>query len=229
MEDEFPLVSVIITVYNGERYLRDAIDSILAQTYTNFEIIAVNDGSTDKTGEVLDSYSDKRLRIFEESRQGRVKSLNQSLRLSRGVYIAIQDADDLSLPNRLEIQVKFLEAHPEIAGVGCYVYFMNEEGNKFQIQRDKNALIHGSMMFRRSVIDVIGMYNEEFIHAEDYEFCLRMVQRFKLVNLPLPLYIVREHPNRVSVLYREEQVRNARLAKMLSRNRGINEDTPSGP
>jgi glycosyltransferase involved in cell wall biosynthesis len=102
-------------VYNGERFLREAVESILNQTFEDFEFIIINDGSTDRTGEILNSYKDERLKIFNQPNRGLTKSLNRALKLSQGKYIARQDADDISEPNRLEVQVTYLEFHPEVA------------------------------------------------------------------------------------------------------------------
>ena len=110
-----PLISVILPAYNAERFLEEAIDSILAQTYKNFELIVLNDGSTDRTEEIILSYNDPRIRyIKNESNLKLIKTLNKGIALARGKYIARMDADDISLPTRFEKEIEFMEIHPDI-------------------------------------------------------------------------------------------------------------------
>jgi glycosyltransferase involved in cell wall biosynthesis len=210
VERKNPLISVIMSVYNGERYLNEAIDSILSQTYRNFEFIIINDGSTDRTKDILNSYNDKRLRIIHQPNYGVSESKNRAIKLSKGIYLAIQDADDISLENRLEIQVGFLESHPEIAAVASF----NEQiyphrprfiqTNIWPTKPDRetllqgNCMCHGSTMFRRSVFDIIGMYDVSLKWAHDYDLFLRISERFKLAIIPQVLYKLRMHPNSLS-------------------------------
>src|SRR5688500_3733490 len=124
-------VSVIMPVYNGERFLRDAVDSILRQTYRNFELIVVDDGSTDGTSQVLDRYQDqdRRVRVHRHERNGGiVAARNQGCRLAQGRFIAVMDADDISIPERLARQIAFLEANPDIVAVGGWVCTISENG-----------------------------------------------------------------------------------------------------
>jgi radical SAM superfamily enzyme YgiQ (UPF0313 family) len=219
-----PKVSVIMSVYNGERFLRESIDSILNQTFRDFEFIIINDGSTDRTGEILDSYSDERIKIFNQSNQGLTKSLNKALRLARGEYIARQDADDISEPNRLEVQVAYLESHPDIGLVGSFAKVINEQGDFtgnelivpdfseeiFELLPSRNCLLHGSVMFKRDIIDLVGNYNENFPYAQDYEFWIRISQKFKVANIPKYLYRFRIHHNQIANVHviQHEKVRN---------------------
>ena len=123
-----PLVSVLMSVYNGDRYLDEAIDSILSQTYENFEFIIINDGSTDHTKDILSSYSnqDNRIRVFHQKNHGLTFSLNRGLELSRGKYVARMDADDISSPRRLEEQINYLRANPEVGVLGTQMEIINE-------------------------------------------------------------------------------------------------------
>ncbi len=126
---ENPKVSVIMSVYNGDKYLREAIESILNQTFTDFEFIIVNDGSTDNSLEIIESYDDERIKTINNKKNiGLTKSLNKALKFAKGKYIARQDADDVSLPNRFEKQVEYLDSHPEVALVGTSVYLIDENG-----------------------------------------------------------------------------------------------------
>ena len=118
--ERVPKVTVLMPVYNGEKYLEEAIDSVLAQTLPDFEFLIIDDGSTDKTPQILKSYTDTRLRLFHQNNRGLTRSLNKGIQFSGGEYVARMDADDIALPERLEKQVKFLDEHPEIGVVGSF-------------------------------------------------------------------------------------------------------------
>src|SRR5512146_251636 len=110
-----PIVSVIMAVYNGQEYLRESVESILAQTFADFELVIVDDGSTDRTPDLLRAYTDARIRVIRTSNQGQALARNCALTAARGRYIAVQDADDVALPGRLAAEVSFLDTHPKIA------------------------------------------------------------------------------------------------------------------
>jgi len=197
-----PRVSVVMAVYNGERFLRQAIDSILSQTYADFEFIVINDGSTDGTAEILNSYADRRLRVLTQPNMGLVKSLNRGIAMAGGDYIARMDADDISLPQRLELQAKWLDGHPQTAVLGTANLVIDE--NDRPIGRHSHPtrsvaiehalldgfcpLCHGSVMFRKACFDQVGGYRERFRHAEDYDLWLRIIERHRTRNLPDLLY-----------------------------------------
>jgi glycosyltransferase involved in cell wall biosynthesis len=243
-----PLVSIIMPTYNAGNYLREAIESIFSQTYQNFELIVINDGSTDNTQSILSSYNDSRLRIINQERRGLTKSLNRGIEMSRGEYIARQDADDVSLPRRIEVQVKFLNANPEIALVGTFIRCMDSEGRNLKtfiigeepgkslldlskelggvvaligktpedvqrlLRRGRNCIMHGTVMFRREILRTVGMYEERFPVAQDYEFWLRVSNHFKLTNIGEVLYKIRLHKGRISESAKAEQKRYMTLA-----------------
>ena len=122
-----PKVAVLMSVYNGEKYLREAINSILSQTFNDFEFLIINDGSTDGTADILKSYTDSRIKIINNEKNiGLTKSLNKGLKIAKGEYIARQDADDISMPERLKEEVAFLEIHKDYAVVGTFVKILNE-------------------------------------------------------------------------------------------------------
>ena len=224
-----PKVSIIMPVYNAEKYLREAIESILNQTFTDFEFIIIYDPSFDNTLNIINSYSDARIRIIEnKKRTGLVKSLNKAVRYTHGEYIARQDADDISLPNRLKLQLDFLEKHPEVALLGTGIYVINEKGETIEKRimhpnpkkslLKGNRFIHGSVMFRKPVIDELGTYNELFKNSEDYELWLRLSQKYDVNNLTLPLYELRSHGSSISSAKIEEQQMYAVLARKLAMN-----------
>ena len=230
-----PKISVVMSVYNGEKHLRESIESILNQTFTDFEFIIVNDGSTDNSLEIIKSYDDERIKIINnEENIGLTKSLNKAIKQARGVYIARQDADDISLSNRLELQFKFLEKHPEVALLGTGIYVIDENGDEIEKRimhpnpkrslLKGNRFIHGSVMFRKSVIDELGAYNETLRYSQDYELWLRLSKEYDVRNLTVPLYKLRMHKSSILSRKVEEQQMYAVLARKLAMNE-IKEET----
>ena len=216
-----PKVSVVMSVYNGERYLHKAVDSIFRQTFTDFEFIIIDDGSTDGTGEILKWFRDDRvLCVRNEENLGLTRSLNKGLALARGEYIARMDADDISMPERLQRQVEYLDQHPHVGLVGVTPVCIDSAGSEqdrlnllitneeIQAQlAQANCFCHGSVMFRRECLDAIGFYDETFLLAQDYDLWLRIAELFDVANLPEPLYRLREHNERLSETKEQEQLR----------------------
>ena len=222
-----PKINVIMSVYNGKPHLKEAIDSIFNQTFSDFEFIIINDCSTDASLEIIKSYDDGRIKIISnEVNIGLTKSLNKALKEASGKYIARQDADDISLPNRLELQLKYLENHPQVALLGTGIYVVDARGKEIEKRimqpnpraslQKGNRIVHGSVMFRKSAIDKIGGYNEALKYAQDYELWLRMAKRHGVRNLPLPLYKLRMHGGSILSQKAEEQQMCAVLAQKLA-------------
>lgn len=221
-----PEVSVILCVYNGQSYLRDAVNSILDQTYTDFELIVVDDGSNDESAEILRSYRDERVRLLQSGKNiGLTKSLNIGLSHARGRYIARQDVDDISLSNRLQKQVEYLHQHPEIAVVGTWIEQIDTNGTKLgrvayplgsaEIRErllHENCLCHGSVLMRREQVTDLGGYREMFMLAQDWDLWLRMSEKYALANLPDVLYLFRRRPSSLSAAQQERQRRYGRMA-----------------
>ena len=169
-----PLITVLMSVYNGERYLHEAIESILNQTFTDFEFLIINDGSTDSTRDIITSYTDSRIRLIDnEQNIGLTKSLNKGIDLARGKYIARMDADDISMPERLEVQYNFLEKNIEYSLVSSGAYLIDENNNQIgELYRPYNyemilgyifffnPIIHPSVLFEKKEIIECGKYNE---------------------------------------------------------------------
>ena len=206
-----PKVTVFIPVHNRENYICVAVNSILAQTFENFELVVVDDGSTDRTLEVLNSYTDPRLRVARNTRnQGIPATRNHGLKLARGEYIALLDSDDHAYPERLARQVKFLDANPQITQVGSWCSFMDSDGNmldKVRRQPLKPEDIHAHLLFHCPVINRTVMartaalqeigYDTAFPRCQDYEMHSRLVMAgHSLANLPEILVCGREHPGR---------------------------------
>lgn len=223
-----PRVSVIMPVYNGEKYLKKAIEGILSQTFKDFELIIINDGSNDKTLEIIKSYADSRIRLISQENKGIIYSLNRGIAESRGKYIARMDADDISLPERLEKQREFLENNPEYGIIGSTYFIMNQDGAITGVQpvllydEDlKNEIIfqtvfgHGTVMMRKNIINWLGGYSDSknSLHVEDYELWIRIAQKTKIANLPDILYIWRVNPEGISRSKEATQRINAKNIK----------------
>ncbi len=241
---EDPGVSVVMAVHNGAPYLREAVQSILDQTYPQFEVIIIDDASTDATPEILAQLNDCRIKVLRNpTRLGLAASLNRGIREARAPYIARMDADDLSLPERLMRQRQFLEEHPDHALVGSSYYQMDAQGRivgLVPVLTDNEALQaglleqnwfgHGSVMVRRQALLEVGGYNERFTCAQDYDLWLRLAERHKIANLPEPLYCWRRTEGGISQARRAEQEHFARLARQeaAARRQGLPEEAPAG-
>lgn len=223
-----PKVSVIMSVFNGEQHLKASIESIFNQTFANFEFIIINDGSTDATVKIIKSYNDARIKIINNGENiGLTKSLNKALKVAHGEYIARQDADDISMPNRLEQQLKYLESHPQVALLGTGISVVDEQGKEIEKRimqpnpraslQKGNRIVHGSAMFRKSVIEELGGYNETLKYAQDYELWLRIAKKHEVRNLTSPLYMLRMHKGSILSQKAEEQQMCAVLAQKLAR------------
>ncbi len=205
-------ISVITTVFNCEKYVSQSINSILDQTFGEIEYIIVNDGSTDRTPEIISELASRDSRIIainNETNLGRVKSLNKALEVAHCKYIALQDADDVSLPKRLEQQYEFLENNPDHVLVGTNIVVMDENGNfiskPVRPENDREAkfsllfrctFANPSIMFRRNVIEDNNLkYEDDFIHAEDFRI-ISLISRYgKISNIQDVLVKYRKHPN----------------------------------
>lgn len=217
-----PQVTVLMSVYNGEKYLREAIDSILKQSFKNFEFLIINDGSNDGSEEIIKSYSDKRIRLVNNKKNIKlIKSLNKGIRLAKGKYIARMDADDISSQDRLEKEYDFLEANVSYVMVGSSALIMDESGNsvgeqKMITENDSirkimlvtNSFFHGSVMMRRSSVIKAGLYDPSSYVVEDYDLWSRMMDLGKVANIDENLYRYRLNPNGESFLKRKEQSTN---------------------
>lgn len=232
MMDSKITVSVIMSVYNGARYLREAIDSVLNQTFKDFEFIIVEDGSTDKTAEILTSYNDPRIKVITQPHSGMAPAKNKAIRASSGKYIAIMDADDISFPERFEKQVKFLETYKNIGLVGSAYLEISEDGRPLKVvtvllpneEIQKNLLIcnafgHGTMMFRKDCLDRIEFYREELKHVEDYDLALRFAEQYEVANIGEPLYKYRLTLRSISTIGGAAQNKFAELVRELGRER----------
>lgn len=199
-----------MSVYNGEKYLREAIDSILNQTFSDFEFLIIDDASTDMTPKILQSYDDPRIKIVRNIENlGLTKSLNIGLKEAKGDYIARMDADDISLPERFEKQVAFLDSHPDVALVGTSAMIIDSngtiKGTSISLSNPQhrdfvkgNRITHGSVMIRREIMESSGGYDEFFRRCQDFALWLKISKVRTIYNLPDILYQLRIHKDSVS-------------------------------
>ncbi|MGI9211023.1 MAG: glycosyltransferase family 2 protein [Methylococcaceae bacterium] len=213
-----PKVTVVMPVYNGARYLAAAIQSILDQTWSDFELLIIEDGSTDQSPALIASFTDSRIRVLANGRNlGLVASLNVGLSQARGEYIARMDGDDVSFPHRLEKQVAYLDQHPD-TGL-CGTWFERHRDGVLEWGRPatedadirfsllfKTTFLHSSVMLRRSVLVQHNLvYEYEYPYAEDYALWIRLSQYTQLANIPEFLVAYRYHPDNCSSRNRQTQ------------------------
>lgn len=216
MTNNVPKVTVLMPVYNAGIYLQEAIESILKQTFSDFELLIINDGSTDQSAEVIARFDDPRIRyVKNEKNIGLVKTLNKGLDLAQGIYVARMDQDDISLPERLEKQVKFLDTHSEIGVCGSWFeLFPSGELVQRPVTNDEIkahlfincALGHPTVIIRMKVLKNNNLlYDPSFDHAEDYEFWTRLIQKTKMQNIPEVLLKYRVHSSQICSVYNDKQ------------------------
>ena len=229
-------ISVVMSVFNGEAFLIEAIESILAQTFRDFEFVIVDDGSTDGTAEILDRFAkeDERIRVLRHANKGRAESLNVGIGLATGEYIARMDADDIALQHRLEDQIVFMGQHPEVGLLsGAYERF-SSDGRAIDIVRPPlrddeirlmllrtSAMCHPAVMMKRNIVLLSGGYRKALLDADDYDLWLRMSERTQLANLGQPILRYRVHPKQSSIANSSHQalcVLAARTASAMRRS-----------
>ena len=229
-----PRVTVVMAVYNAAPFLREAIASVLTQTYSDFELIVVDDSSSDDSLSIVQSFGDPRMRIIRHhTNAGAAVSRNDAILAARGEFIAIMDADDVCTPIRLERQVTFLDEHPEVGLVGCAVYdnidangevlwtSVLPEDNE-TVQRtltERWCFLHPSIVFRKTLQESVGGYRTEFEPAEDHDFILRLLERSEARNLPERLVSYRLNPKGLSVTGHQYINELGEIAMQMARRR----------
>lgn len=225
-----PTITVLLSVYNAENYVDIAIESILKQSFTDFELIAVDDCSTDKSWNIVKHYAKLDSRIIPKRNKvnlGGCKTLNEGLKLAKGKYIARLDNDDWSYPNRLKKQFDFLETHPDVGIVGGVMEIMNQHGEVISQRKYKNSdeeirkniflyspFSHPLVMFRKSILDKVGFYNPAYAPADDYELFFRIGNVSKFANLNDVILRYRVIPSSITFL----QTKKMELATIKVRN-----------
>lgn len=210
-----PTVSIYMAVYNSEKYLAQTLDSILSQTFIDFEIVIADDGSMDNSAEILKRYekADNRIRVLQLPHVGVVEARNEAIKRCNpnSKYLLNHDSDDMSSPTKLARLVEYLETHPEIAIVGCFAEYFDDEGNfkgqppiEWLPERirqtfgEVNSMIHSASLIRRQVFEKIGSYSKDFPVTQDYDFFARaLMAGFELANIPEVLHKIRLHPKSI--------------------------------
>ncbi len=237
-----PTVSVVMSVFDGSHFLPEALDSILGQSFCDFEFVIIDDGSTDNSLAILESYklTDKRIRLFVQRNMGLISSLNRGCRLARGKYIARMDADDIAVKDRFAKQVDFMEANPGIGVVGGAVQMIDANGTPLRVVRypesnrdlqraliQSNVFWHPTVLLRADVFKSVGGYRN-LLCAEDYDMWLRIAEYHDLANLTSVLLKYRIHPQQVSQRQYEQQATAAVAAQSSATFRRNGKPDPLG-
>jgi glycosyltransferase involved in cell wall biosynthesis len=235
-----PLVTVVLPCYNAALYVEEAVRSIMCQTYSNLEILLIDDCSTDNTSAILLrlAQEDKRITIIRNEQNLKlVKTLNKGIDEAKGKFIARMDADDISLPERIEKQVEFMLLHPEVDLCGTNYSIIDGKGNKIEAsvtmpltsKEIATALLftcpigHPTVLFKKDTIQNLGKYDEKMINIEDYELWLRVAANGLIVNLPEPLLKYRWHGDNISIVGRDVKRSSVNLAITKNSNFGFAE------
>ena len=233
-----PAISVLMPVYNGDRYLTEAVESVLAQTFTDFEFLIIDDGSTDRSLQILQQYAaqDKRIRLISRENRGLIATLNQMLELAQGEFLARMDADDIALGDRFAAQLEFLRQHSDYVCVGGAYALMDAQGRTVlplempetneEIQQailsGRTIINHPCAMIRRQALEAIGGYDAAMVTVEDLDMLLRLGEVGKLANLKQMVLKYRFHMESVSAKRSEFQHQMAQEAcRRAWRRRGI--------
>jgi len=238
-----PTISVVMPVYNAERYVASSIDGIRGQTFRDFEFVIVNDGSTDSSLDILTRYSnqDSRIRLVSRPNTGLVGALNDGVANARGEFIARIDADDRAKPNRFERQVRFLKDHPDYVGVGSAVMQIDPDGDpiaphqwsptheeiEHNLLRGVGGMAHPASMLRRETVVDVGAYRPEICYGEDLDLWLRLIERGKLANLTEVLIEYRLHDDGFCVTRSDEQVVSGITRVVTDAYRRRGQDVPN--
>jgi len=210
LNTQLPAVSVVMSVYNGSKYLRDAIESILSQTFSDLEFIIINDGSVDDSENIINSFKDPRIvYINNEKNLGLITSLNKGLAAAKGSYIARMDADDIAMPNRLELQVKEFKTDANAIVVGSDYFSLSKDKIKHIKNRNNSdyqkavllfspCFCHPTVMMKNVFNEKNIFYNKEYVHAEDYQLWTELASLGSFLNVPEPLLKYRSHEEQVS-------------------------------
>jgi glycosyltransferase involved in cell wall biosynthesis len=225
-----PLVSVVLPVHDGERFLAEAVESVLSQTLRDLELVVVDDGSTDGTQDVLSAYRDSRMRVVAQPHRGLVGALTAGIAAASASYVARMDADDVSEPRRLERQVELLERRPRAGMAATWVAVVDEEGRELRrhvlpSEHDdlarrlllRNPFQHGSVLLRRAALEEAGGYRGDYGANEDYDLWRRLARSWELACVPEVLYRYRVHAGAVTQTDPERVVRRERLRTELWR------------
>ncbi len=242
-----PSVTILMPVYNGELYIKEAIDSVLLQTYENFELLIINDGSTDGTQKIIDSYEDSRIKCIEQENMGVSRSLNKGLSLIEAPYVRRHDADDISEPDMLEKQMKFLQDHPEISIVSSQCAFMTNRSKialKYRqpkshyfknkeytiVERDHfnpfSPIVHGTVLGPTKIFKEFNGYRTEFLTSEDNDLWLRIIEKYKIAVLNQCSYFLRLSEGSATQMHKTSVTYYRQLANDYANERALKGTDP---
>ena len=215
-----PSITVLMPVYNAEKHLSEAIESILNQTYKDFEFLIINDGSSDQSESIINRYNDKRIRYIKNNTNLKIaETLNKGISLAKGKYIARMDADDISLPERLMHQVDFLDSNPDVGVCGTWFRTTGISNRTVRTPVDdpniksflffNSPFCHPSVMIRKEILLLNNITYEDILYAEDYLLWIKLSRCTKMANIPEVLFIYREHDRNISLINKERQEHNA--------------------
>jgi len=241
--NDHPLISVLMPVYNAANYLAEAVESIRAQTFGDFECIAVDDGSTDRSLPILQQFAkaDSRLKIVSRPNTGIVGALNDGLAVARGEFVARMDSDDIATPTRFEKQLAAMQSDAGCVALGSAVLFTDPKGRPLKVYRpplshasieeelargNGGALIHPAVLFRRAALVQCGGYREQYNYIEDLDLYVRLLEVGQLRNLPDVLLHYRQHPNSVNHRKGSRCVQAAEIIAPLRQRKGLPVLTP---
>lgn len=227
-----PKITVLMSVYNGERYLRKAIESTLNQTFKDFEFIIIDDASTDSTKNIILSYKDPRIRFVENKKNlGLTRSLNKGLKIAKGEYIARIDADDIPIKSWLEEKLDFMMKHPDVAVVGNWLKIIDREfGETYIVDYEhdsviikwkhliKNQIAHSSSLFRKKVIEEVGCYNEKYRYTQDFDLWFRVSRKYKMTSIPKVLATIMRHNKCVSKIPKTHRIQEQFVSEIIFSN-----------
>lgn len=222
-----PFVSVLMPIFNGDVFLGEALESILKQSYTNYEFLIIDDGSTDKTPNLLKRYesNDKRIKIISHKKNlGIVISLNEGIKRAKGKYILRMDADDIAYPNRFDEQISFMESNPRVGVCGTWIkvltnkpYVWRSPTNDADIKTSlffESVIAHPSACIRTSALKQSGLkYDQKYIYVEDYHLWVNLSKNWELANVPIPLLEYRSHSMQTSAVKGQKQSQNLLILK----------------
>ncbi|MCF6308043.1 MAG: glycosyltransferase [Flavobacteriaceae bacterium] len=229
-----PYISIVMATFNGEEYIGEAIESVLSQTYKNFEIIIIDDGSTDETSKIINSFKDDRIKyVKKEHNSGIADSLNIGISLAKGEYIARMDDDDVCMPNRFELQVNVLNKNKNIIVCGTNVYSKNKlkirktpEFHKDILQQMVfvNPMVHPSVMIRKNIL-IENKYDADMVPSEDYDLWSRLIFLGDFYNIQEPLLYYRDHGNSQTTKRRKEQLfKNVAIFEFILKKLGFTDE-----
>ncbi len=225
-----PRISVIMPVYNAESYLKEAIDSVLGQSFKEFELIIIDDASIDNSVAIVESFVDKRIILIKKDKNtGITDSLNKAIQLCKGKYIARMDADDISVVDRFKKQFDYMEANPSVLVLGTMYRFIDSDTrlSHLPLKHDEiklfaltqNPVAHPTVFIRKTVFEQFKLkYDKERLHVEDYDLWTKVLNIGKIENLPDVLLLYRRHENQISSLYQDKQLDECNYIRLAQLN-----------